>query len=507
MLTKKQMREIVAFDMKCRLGKNYDGRRYGSVTGEGVPRYTEDWTECYGVNPQDVRNGVKRKKPCRKTLRYNYIVPSRAKGGKRPDVTVVHVAVRLNGAYQPIVKDVVRWNIANGRGELRDMDYHGIAGWVAEWTPRDYAGKRSEGKGPFYGERVWDCWDVFDPWEYGRGWCFPWHETVNPEALKGTKYEWCQYASLEWHVGLVDWLMLYKREPKIELLAKAGLACLATPAGLKALKDRRVFDWAREHAGEIAKASRRAGGVRPREIQYAARHNMTLARAMTHFDLMQNVTNWRRYDGVLGLRLRLDYERLEKALWKWHVNVAEYVRYLGFARDAGYDLRNEGTLYPPVAGGRKAFMARLEAVEAEVAKFQRAQKQRERRRLKKLAEERIAEIEMFQRSLERTKALRGCGYTLVLAKTQKELLAYGKKMNNCVGNGIYGRGIAEGDTLILEVEGPDMSYCVEIQRRNWTVRQCYKRGNKEAPKEVWAIARKVAAACKAEWQRQKRRAA
>ena len=64
------------------------------------------------------------------------------RGKARPDVTVVHVAVRLNGAYQPVVKDVGRWHIKTGHLELRDIDFHGLGGWIVEWDKEDWAGKR-----------------------------------------------------------------------------------------------------------------------------------------------------------------------------------------------------------------------------------------------------------------------------------------------------------------------------------------------------------------------------
>ena len=251
-LTKSQMQEIVAFDMKRRTGLDFDGRRFGSITGAHAPHLTETWGLCHG---SEVFKG--KEKPARKTLRYNYIVPDRARGKARPDVTVVHVAVRLNGAYQPVVKDVGRWHIKTGHLELRDIDFHGLGGWIVEWEKEDWAGKRPKRRaGDLAGRIVWSRWCDGGKWKFNQGLTFPWHETINPDALKGTKYEWCQYAdSTPNRAGLVDWLMMYNREPKIELLAKAGMYALICPAGIKALKDRRVRDWCMAHREEVARAS------------------------------------------------------------------------------------------------------------------------------------------------------------------------------------------------------------------------------------------------------------
>ena len=47
-LTRKQMQEIVAFDMKRRTGLDFDGRRYGSITGAKAPQVSALWELCHG---------------------------------------------------------------------------------------------------------------------------------------------------------------------------------------------------------------------------------------------------------------------------------------------------------------------------------------------------------------------------------------------------------------------------------------------------------------------------
>lgn len=201
---------------------------------------------------------------------------------------------------------------------------------------------------------------------------------------------------------------------------------------------------------------------------------------------------------------------IAKLLKKWHVHVEDYGRYLSECQRAGLDLRNEGTLYPPTKGGRDAFTARTEALEREGDRRERNERRREQRRLAKeeckrwerleaLAKERAPEIAAFQRSIDRTKTLTGCGYKLILAKSQDELVKEGKRMRNCVGIGTYGEGIILGNTLILTIQGRDKKarFCVEIERRSWTVRQCYGQHNSAAPDEVRNLAIRVAAELKA----------
>lgn len=507
-LTKKQMEEIVAFDWQRRTKGDFDGRRYGDVTGANAPHFTESLRECHG---SVVYLG---RKPTRKTLRYNYIVRSKPRRSeKRPDVTVVNVAVRLNGAYQPVVKDVGRWSFKTGRLELRDIDFHGLGGWIVEWAKEDYAGKRTGRRvGNLAGMILDDGWCSGGKWKFNTGLTFPWYETVNVEALKGTKYEWCQYGDdTPCKAGLVDWLMMYNQEPKIELLAKAGLHMLICPAGIKALQDKRVRDWIMLHREEAAKRDRVG---RPRydmqDIIYAARHGCTILDAEKRRKFVREA---RRFFGGAPYG-RIDYDRLRKTLRKWHVGLDEYSRYLEYAHDSGLDLRNDGTKYPPTRGGREAFMERLERLEArarhvrrEKLRKERVEREAEEKWVKDTMKTRVAEIEAFQKSLKRTDILKGCGYTLVLAKTQKELLAEGKKMHNCVGCGTYGEGIVTGGKLIVMLKHPKgESYCdIEIDRRNWTVRQCYLKHNAAAPKEIHELAKKIAAWFKKEHKRHMKR--
>ena len=148
-------------------------------------------------------------------------------------------------------------------------------------------------------------------------------------------------------------------------------------------------------------------------------------------------------------------------------------------------------------------MHRLEELEANAAKMKAAA-------IDKAMSERAPEIAAFQESVERTKTLHGCGYKIVLAKTQGELIAEGKRMGNCIGNGVYGRGIATGHKLIVMLKLPGVrggkSFCdIEIDRHTWKVRQCYTKGNRIPPDEVRELAKKIAAFLKSVHKQHKKR--
>lgn len=498
-LTRSQIEQVVRFDMAKRMGGDYDGRRHGSVTGKNAPSYMEAWTWCHGHAPGPGE------KPCRKTLRYHLIVPRRAAKGKRPEVDIAHVAVRLNRAYAPVVKMVAYFRMDSDVILYRDMGYHQVAGWIVYWDRADWDNKavRSWMSPRFEGE--WEA-ETYRP----RGaLTFPWHECVNPDALKGTRYEWCQWDGTS---GLVDWLKLYRAEPRIELVAKLGLRRLCTPAGAKALQDPKVRDYLRSHLDEL-KRTRTVWGVK--EFVWSARRGVHVREGARHFDLVHQM----RYYKSNIKSIRLDYERIRKMLPKWQATPAEYARYLSLCETLDMDMRCEGVLYPPVGHGDTDFHARLERLEEDAERRARAAERArlrrdrlERDRSKKLEAEllaeRIPEIERFQAAVDRSAVLDlGQGVRCILAKDQETLLKEGKRMHNCVGMGHYGRGILAGTTLILMFYKDGKPFVdAEIERATWHVRQCYAKGNTAAPAGYLEAAQRVAALLKRECSKKRRSA-
>lgn len=483
---------IFALDMKRRKQLQFGKRRYDSYTYDRMVSYTP------------------LKSVPRKTLRYNWINVFRD-----GEVEIEHVAVRLNAAGGQVAKLAGVIDPKARTVRLRDMNFTMISGWHVYWRPQDWKGKETS---PMLADGYLDSnWWSAPVLKHGASETFPWHETVNPEALAESRYKYCQYDAKKCG-GLVDWLMMFAQDPRVELLAKMGLHNLVRPSGLNVLKDRRVLEFVRTHAVECFRAD-------PREVAYAARHGMAVRDVASRFKWMQTCADhlrhvrwaWRDMNGRKA-RFVVDCERIRRCLGKWRVSLDEYARYLEDAIRAGMDPRNEGTLYPPTKGGRKAFMERAERVEAERAKIER-RKEREERRAMRLADAerrrkereerewliatasiRRRELVAFQASAKRSDVLRGTGYTIVVAKSQQELLAQGKRFHNCVGNGIYGRAVAVGDALIVIVNGKGgkPAACIEIRRDGWKVRQCYAPGNEMPPAGMRKLAARLAALFKKE---------
>ena len=248
---------------------------------------------------------------------------------ERPkEVCIVNVAVKPGHDDVPVVREVVWMWPESCKIEIAGCRFRGIAGWLVEWAWRDL--KPRNGKPAAAWRRASHInreTQVYD-WRYNLdGLTRAYDATVNPEVLLGTRYKYCQYAG-GGHCGLMDWLTLYRMEPKVELLAKAGLRRCVCPAGLKALKDRKVFGWVIENKAMLA----RSKNWNVRDMLYAARHGITIKKAKEHFETVRELSQkldsmrWNLRiadDGWRPVKLKLDYERLEKLLPKWGVDACE----------------------------------------------------------------------------------------------------------------------------------------------------------------------------------------
>lgn len=487
-LSKLQLEEIVAYDRKARESDVADDKN----------------------------------KVSRKSLRYNYIVKGPEKNETERELSMLHVAVKLAKDYTPRVKVIglIRFKKGKAFVTLGDVEYRFCAGWCVYWSKEDFSNRKN------------GDWDVtLYGWEkklylykFGTGTSFPWHDVINKDEILQTKYKYCGW-SRNIGVGLVDYLVLYNIDKRVEILVKHKLYTLVKKGGIALLKDRKMMDFVRQHADEI-----RSGHYRFREISYAAKSGTSIEDAQKHFEFVTDINRYlprkTNYWSACKkcLTARIDYARLRKLIPKWGITNSEYGRYVDLCLSLGEDDRCEGILYPPVRDGRKTFMSRLERLEYELNR-EEAEKKRARRRAerKKLEQERaerrkekefvtktlavrMKELETFQNGADRVLDMSESGYTCVVAKTREELIKEGRRMNNCLGYATYGKGVVRGDTLILMFKDRNgKSYCdVEIDRSNWTVRQCYLKGNALPDDDIRTMAEKVAAEMKKVYKKNRR---
>lgn len=429
-------------------------------------------------------------KPFRTTARYNYLLQTGGTPGardfrERPGLLFLHVAVKLDQSYTPRVKIVATMDPQTARLAAGDLGYCGAAGWLVDWHCDTAPGS-------------------WRPVPLRVGCSFGYYDIVNLGDAIGTRYEFCGYLP-GCGKSFLDYCLLFGRYPQIEHLAKAGLRFAIEPALLADLaRDRSLLAELKARAAELAKVHNTT------ILRYALVHRQSVAKVKRYFDFVSRLSDSIRFSinrQIDPVRRRLDYRRLYRLFPKWRIEPREYVRYLDYAAECGLDLQNDGTLYPPVAGARAAFMDRLERLERSALLRRRERQALERKKaqeaqarraakLARAAAERAQELSRLQAAVAPLAAK--AGYRAVLPIAQKDLRLEGKKMHNCIGSGTYAEDVAYGRSiLILLKTRAGRSYAdIELSRLGAavSVRQCYLKRNVRAPAPVCALAESFAAA-------------
>lgn len=426
----------------------------------------------------------------RHARRYNYIRPAPpTDGSPLPDAEVWQVAVRIRKDGTPCAKAVARFSPAKGRIMARDLYATFCMGWKVLWDEADERAAANR-HGFVRAEGVYDWEDI----AVGRGCGFMDAPDVNADALDGTRYRWCMWTKDNpW--GIADWLTLYRAEPKVELLAKMGLWRLCTKACADELRGAKARAYLLAHADELRRCQTGA-----REFLWACRRNVPPIDGARHFETVRTI----EVCLFSGCRpKRVDYDRVERMLPRWHATAVEYGRYLMFAKKCGLDLECEGVAYPPPdRPGRETFRERLERLEEEDAARVREEialrkKDEARRRAAEAARvrETVKELERLDAALAASgEAYAGDGVTCSVATSRAQLRDEGRKMRNCVGNGRYWDETSRGESFILLFRRNGRPFVdAEVDRRTFRVRQCYAKGNSPAPDEVADAARRAAA--------------
>lgn len=387
-------------------------------------------------------------------LRYNWITAERD-----GEMTVSTWLVSRRRSGRPECTEVVRASTRRiGRVEMRNWAFTPIAGWrlvcgdgrwhsiEADWFPKDY-----------------------DP-------------LVNPEAIGGTRYARCGWTP-GCGVPLMRYVALWREFPEVERLAKAGLGSLVNRPCVRRLARRDGFFRYVAQNRRLVASAKASSAV----VTYGHAHGMPLADALRDFDAKR----WLRMRGIVGVTAREAF-RVRSWIGRHEIDCGEYARYLGYAREAGWDLGDRAVLLPP----HERFRDRLEYAEAEV---ERRRRERERLDRRAEAERRRARSRTIREVASRfaaavdARALRSA-LVVVMPLSRRDLVDEGKAMRNCLGRMGYDAKIAEGRSVVLFVRGADGGRVadVEIDRATWKVRQCYGPRNSRASDEAWRVA--VAAA-------------
>jgi hypothetical protein len=300
-----------------------------------------------------------------------------------------------------------------------------------------------------------------------------WGPVANPEVLRDARpcYRYAGLVQDDGRIRPAVYLRALHDHPGAELLFKAGLSQLLKPSILK--RGPEIAPFIARHRQEIDRLEAGASAV-----MEAWRKGITVEEAVARETARHDLRGCPRAPGV-------DVLDIARWLVKANVRAWEYRRHCEHCAELG--LGAEAYMPSP-----KRFRAFAERVEAEVAE---AKRRKERRDAAALAGK-------FKR--KQLDAAAACpkikGIVVLWPDAPVQLVKEGKAMRNCIGNGLYSRKVANGESLVFLLrlaDAPEEPWVdVELRRKgkSWSVAQCYAKRNAPAPDTAHKAARRVAAA-------------
>ena len=408
---------------------------------------------------------------------------------------------RFYGVLRPLADGRLRFLVVAARkvGEVRWVadwivgergwraescfDWRGMAGYLVDWS----SGPDKGAPGTLYWRDEFDVPHL------------PWAPIVNAPACEGSRWEYLAKAALRVGVKSVPrFLAVGARHPRVELMAKAGFPDRWwNPRVLLKMRDDAGFGrFVAENAERIT-----AQGILPRDAVEAWRAGKS----------GEDLAHWcdlkRKWHGcaLYGVPME-DAERYVRKLEEkaaelslgcaagtlgaviFNVTRQEYSQYLALARSRKRDLRDRGVAFP-----RDFFDARdkLRAEERKVAVAAERKRRLEEYRAKREKIRRVAAIATLTTKLALPK-----GWRVVPLLTQDALLEEGRRMHNCIGNGVYASALEDGRAICFSIQGPKgLRSDLELGLAGRVmVRQLYSAFNRDPHETARVIAAHVARA-------------
>lgn len=417
------------------------------------------------------------------TRYYNAVVPT-SNGECRIDTYAVKTRNRRTGELA--VKKVARYYSDRNRYYVRDIIVNNFThAYLTNWCNEPFGRKH---------QAVWEDVDAhIGTW----GYCDRDKDGVINLGgdylnwFEGTRYEHCGYSASS-GMHFIDYAECYNISRGVEFLGKSGLWKLVTPSFVRKLSDNRdLFNFFRTHMNEIRQQSCHGGffsAYSISEILHAYRHGETLS------DARLAVHARHAFRGYYGRRhIPNTVDRL--ALLKWciknGITEIEYERYASYVAASGEDITAFGVTMP------RNFRTALEAYEERAHREElrrRTEEDRLRARERKAFNSGIKSVAEAFAMLSR---LKRHGLTVVLPMSVQSLIIEGNAMRNCIGKMGYDEKIVNGSSLVVFLHKDGKPFVdIEIDRKRWTVRQCYARHNQNPEAKVSAFARFICAKAK-----------
>lgn len=302
-------------------------------------------------------------------------------------------------------------------------------------------------------------------------------------ALKFEEYKY-SVADKYPYPDLLKYLEIYEEFPEVEYLMKMGLYHLATKKTLlkKLKKDKQFRKWISKNADILKNEYGNYPYFSTAIILYAYKNQISLFDALKEDRMIKKMRDDYTYKNCLkSLIKNSEILKFIKYLDKQDANVESYRDYISACEYLKLDLTLSKNKFPH--NFKKWHDIRID--EYHSAKAEEDEKER------KKFYQKFAEIAEKYLPLQRG----GENYVAIIAKSPKDLMFEGEKLNHCVGRMNYDQKFVIEESLIFFIrnkEEPDIPFVtVEYSLKNHKVLQCYGKSDSKPDEEVLNFVNKI----------------
>jgi len=378
---------------------------------------------------------------------YKFLVPD----GDDMEIFTVACKAKRNGAV--CAKEVVRASVDDPFLSIRDVACCFMGGYMVDWS--------REGVGP---DRSWGYsgrWET-EPYAPRCKWkinC----EVINPDALLShPRFRYCSWTPACGEI--IDYLKVYAKHPRAELLSKAGIGWMGTRGGfVRQLEaDKGLSRFMLDNLDEI-KLLRCGVDI----IRMAYRRGISMAEAN------RSIGDRRKFRGY-KLPRSVDATKAIEYAKRHKCSHYRYCEYLQNVQKLGLDLADTKNTFP------RRFVNRSQIVYDQVRELDRVKNIEQA----KEQDKQIAEVAKRFTALERGLT----AYRVTLPRRTADLIREGKRLHNCLGDGHHAAKMARGEVVLAFVrrsERPGSAFvAVEYSPKQRMVLQCYAAKNQRPPEQV-----------------------
>ena len=270
---------------------------------------------------------------------------------------------------------------------------------------------------------------------------------------------------------ILKYLRIYKDNPQVEYLVKLGLSHFATNKTLVKLigKNKNFRKWIIQNKEVLQNKYGFYGYITAKIIKTAYKEKISIPESQQIHKIIKNIKEHYQYELIAEVIPKKEMIKFADYLNRQKTDCNSYIDYIIACKKLNIDLTVNQNKYP--SNFDKWHDKRIEQYHEVKAK--------EDREARKELYEKFEKIASKYLPLERT--LIADDYVCIIAKSPKQLIYEGEKLNHCVGRMNYDQKFANEETLIFFVRNklaPNTPFVtVEYSLISHKVLQCYAKHN------------------------------